>query len=47
MFKLGPGDNIMDEKVFGILDILPSGFTIDIVLFKGGRDQLKLIKQLQ
>ena len=45
--KLGSGDNIMDDTVFGISDILPSRVTIDILLFEGGRDQLKLMKQLQ
>ena len=38
--KLEPGDNIMADRRFEIADILPSGATVNIPPFKGGRDQL-------
>ena len=38
--KLEPGDNIMADRGFDIADISPSGVTLNIPPFKGGRDQL-------
>ena len=34
------GDNIMADRGFDITDNLPSGVTLNIAAFKGGRDQL-------
>ena len=38
--KLEPGDNITADRRFDIADILPSGPTLNIPPFKGGRNQL-------
>ena len=40
--KLEPGDNIIADRGFDIADILPSGITLNIPTFNGGRDQLNL-----
>ena len=36
--KLEPGDNIMVNRGLNIADILPSGVTLNIPSFKGGRN---------
>ena len=38
--KLELGDNIVAERGFNNADVLPSGVTLNIPPFKGGRDQL-------